>query len=83
MPYGTSQKCSKCNMIVKKTLAIRTHRCHNCGLKVDRDYNASLNIKQLGLTSLLQVLKEVTPVEIEQIQNSFRVLQARSLKQDK
>jgi putative transposase len=45
----TSQKCSKCGIMVLKTLADRTHLCPNCGLKMDRDINASVNIRTLGL----------------------------------
>jgi putative transposase len=45
----TSQKCSQCGMIVPKTLADRTYLCPNCGLEMDRDLNASLNIRTLGL----------------------------------
>ncbi len=45
----TSQKCSQCGIIVPKTLADRIHLCPNCGLEMDRDLNASLNIRTLGL----------------------------------
>ena len=45
----TSQKCSQCGIIVPKTLADRVHLCPNCGLEMDRDVNASLNILTLGL----------------------------------
>ncbi|DBA35185.1 TPA_asm: transposase [Caudoviricetes sp. vir525] len=45
----TSQKCSQCGIIVPKTLADRVHLCPNCGLEMDRDINASLNIRTLGL----------------------------------
>ena len=45
----TSQKCSQCGIIVPKTLAERVHRCPNCRLEMDRDINASLNIRTLGL----------------------------------
>ena len=45
----TSQKCSQCGIMVPKTLADRIHRCPNCGLEMDRDINASLNIRTLGL----------------------------------
>jgi len=45
----TSQKCSQCGIIVPKMLAERVHRCPNCGLEMDRDINASLNIRTLGL----------------------------------
>jgi putative transposase len=45
----TSQKCSQCGIMVPKTLADRVHSCPNCGLEMDRDINASLNILTLGL----------------------------------
>ena len=45
----TSQNCSKCGLRVPKTLADRVHLCPNCGLELDRDINASLNIVTLGL----------------------------------
>lgn len=60
---GTSQTCSACGKIVKKTLAIRTHRCPFCGIILDRDHNAAKNIKQKGMDSLPTVHREVTPVE--------------------
>lgn len=63
-PEHTSINCSRCDEPVPKTLAIRTHRCHKCGLIIDRDYNASLNIKQKGLKNLPKGLGKVTPVEI-------------------
>ena len=47
-PRGTSQKCSQCGKTVKKTLAERTHKCPYCGLVMDRDLNASLNICMAG-----------------------------------
>ena len=43
-PKYTSQKCSQCGEIVKKSLSIRTHQCNNCGLVLDRDENAAINI---------------------------------------
>ena len=50
-PYGTSQKCSGCGAVVKKSLAERVHSC-SCGLTIDRDHNAGINIKQLALYGL-------------------------------
>jgi putative transposase len=41
---GTSQMCSQCGAKVKKSLAVRTHRCPGCGLVIDRDVNAAINI---------------------------------------
>jgi putative transposase len=47
-PRGTSQMCSGCGELVPKTLSVRTHSCPHCGLVVDRDINAAINIKQAG-----------------------------------
>jgi putative transposase len=46
-PKNTSQNCYKCQAIVKKSLGERNHNC-KCGVNIDRDYNAALNIYQLG-----------------------------------
>lgn len=43
-PRNTSQRCSDCGELVPKSLAVRTHSCPHCGLVIDRDWNASLNI---------------------------------------
>jgi len=51
-PYNTSQMCSGCSEIVKKDLSERTHNCPSCGLIIDRDHNAAINILRLGLQSL-------------------------------
>jgi len=48
-PRNTSQKCSGCGERVQKSLAVRTHACPSCGLAIDRDYNASLNILRAGM----------------------------------
>ena len=39
----------------KKTLAERVHACTCCGLTLDRDHNAAINILRLGLQSLGRV----------------------------
>ena len=51
-PRNTSQMCSRCGMIVAKTLSDRVHSCPHCGLEMDRDQNAAVNILRLGLQSL-------------------------------
>ena len=50
-PRYTSQMCSRCGTLVKKDLSVRTHECPNCGLVMDRDENAAINILRLGLQS--------------------------------
>jgi putative transposase len=46
-PRMTSQKCSDCGAIVKKSLSTRTHKC-SCGCELQRDVNAAINILNLG-----------------------------------
>ncbi len=48
-PQYTSQECSNCGSIVKKTLSVRTHIC-SCGCVLDRDENAAINILQRANT---------------------------------
>ncbi|MBI2079433.1 IS200/IS605 family element transposase accessory protein TnpB [Candidatus Micrarchaeota archaeon] len=43
-PKNTSKECSSCGNIVQKSLFERIHNCKNCGLSIDRDLNASINI---------------------------------------
>jgi len=50
-PRNTSKMCSRCGQIVEKKLSDRVHHC-SCGLVLDRDHNASLNILRLGMESL-------------------------------
>ena len=72
-PNYTSQKCSNCGAIVKKSLSTRTHICkYKCEL--DRDHNAAINILELALAtvghtgnSILNMVKacgEDTPIII-------------------
>jgi putative transposase len=67
---NTTVGCCRCGNLVPKTLTIRTHRCDVCGLVLDRDHNAAINILKKGLDifniKLPQELREVTPVEISQ-----------------
>jgi len=42
----TSQKCSRCGHHHKMPLSIRIYRCSNCGLVIDRDHNAAINVKE-------------------------------------
>jgi putative transposase len=47
-PAYTSQICSVCGKTVKKDLKMRRHVC-GCGLNIDRDFNAAVNILKAGL----------------------------------
>ena len=41
--------CYNCGEAVKKSLSQRTYKCSQCGHIQDRDWNAALNILELGL----------------------------------
>ena len=49
--YASSQICSRCknkeNMM--KDIRVREYKCSKCGLEIERDYNASINILNEGL----------------------------------
>jgi len=51
-PSNTSKICSGCGQIVLKSLSERVHKCPFCGLTLDRDHNAAINILRLGLQSV-------------------------------
>jgi putative transposase len=52
-PQFTSQECSACGALVKKSLSVRTHICTSCGVVLDRDHNAALNILAKALERTL------------------------------
>jgi len=52
-PAGTSQICSSCGNSVQKELSVRVHSCPFCGLVLDRDHNAAINIlSTVGTTGI-------------------------------
>lgn len=62
-PRFTSQDCSACGTRVKKSLSVRTHICTGCGVVLDRDHNAALNIVQKALSTVGQT-GTGTPVSV-------------------
>jgi putative transposase len=51
-PHNTSQNCSNCGKVVKKSLSQRTHMCSHCGFILDRDWNAAINILEIALRTV-------------------------------
>jgi putative transposase len=48
--YPSSKTCSCCGAVKENlSLADRTYHCEHCGAVVDRDYNASINIRNEGV----------------------------------
>ena len=47
--YPSSKKCSCCGEIKKDLrLSDRIYRCEHCGASINRDYNASINLREYG-----------------------------------
>ena len=47
--YASSKICSNCgNKKHKLSLSERVYKCECCGIEIDRDYNASVNLKNLA-----------------------------------
>ena len=51
--YASSQICSNCGRKHKMPLDVRRYQCE-CGLNIDRDLNAAINIKREGLRVLFE-----------------------------
>ena len=51
-PEGTTKRCTQCGCSTEKSLWVREHSCPSCGFEADRDYNAAIEIKRLGLQEL-------------------------------
>jgi len=66
-PRGTSQRCSGCGEKVPKSLSQRVHECPHCGLVIDRDENAGLNIRTLGLSVVRELLEGESHPEIQEV----------------
>lgn len=48
--FPSSKTCSNCgSQKAELSLAVRVYKCESCSIEIDRDLNASLNIKQEGL----------------------------------
>ena len=48
-PRNTTKACSGCGAIVPKERGCKIHDCPHCGLVMDRDHNAAVNIKNRAL----------------------------------
>jgi putative transposase len=50
-PKNTSKMCSNCkNIDTEQTLSDRIYNCKCCNFQLDRDHNAAINIKKLGMS---------------------------------
>lgn len=86
--FPSSKTCSGCG-VIKDTLSLgeRVFMCDACGLSLDRDENAALNLrtfvlKELGIVLLPEGLREVTPDREEGSGPSTTGVKPASLKQE-
>ena len=59
---GTSQYCI-CGNKVKKSLAVRIHKCNKCGIKIDRDVMSAKLIKAIAFENYKINIQQVKKVE--------------------
>lgn len=50
--FPSTKQCSSCGEKQDIPLSVRTYNCPSCGLNIDRDLNAALNLKQYGIKEL-------------------------------
>ena len=60
-PRNTSKTCSECKHVQDMPLSKRTFKCEKCGLILDRDVNAAINIDTVGLTEIQACGDRVRP----------------------
>lgn len=54
--YPSSKTCSRCGHIQDMPLEKRIYHCGGCGFRIDRDLNASINIKNEALRTYLNTV---------------------------
>ena len=50
--YPSSKTCSKCGHVQEMPLSVRTYECPVCGMSIDRDLNAAINIRDKVIRKL-------------------------------
>lgn len=81
---ASSKTCSCCGWHnADLTLTDRVFVCKECGLIIDRDLNASINIKSIGLKNILFDKQEFTLGEIGSSLNPEMDLRCLSMNQEK
>jgi len=63
--YPSSKLCSHCGALKENlTLSDRVYSCDKCGARLDRDYNASLNLLSQLKKHIGEVHPEFTPADL-------------------
>ncbi len=82
--YPSSKTCSNCGKVKEiLTLDDRVYDCDACGVKVDRDLNAAINLKSLAVSSTVEARKSLKARgEVVSHQGCVSNLDAASSKQE-
>ena len=74
--FPSSQICSCCGNVLqgkdKLKLSQRVYHCHECGNKIDRDYNAAVNLKLYGMRFIGQVKEGMNSLHVHLITQEIR-----------
>lgn len=71
--FPSTKMCSSCgNVKNEMPLSKRIYECDECGLIIDRDYNASLNLKNDCLNQIGKVIPEFTPTDLTALELDFK-----------
>lgn len=70
--YPSSKTCSNCGWKKEDlTLSDRIFKCEKCGIEIDRDLNAALNVERVGVDILYNRIQRdevANPVEVSKIE---------------
>lgn len=82
--YCPSSKTCHCCGYKKEflTLSERIFQCENCGITIDRDYNASLNLKRYAINNIGLVQAEFTPEDLTALQSDLAINRIATSKVD-
>ncbi|WP_281072368.1 transposase, partial [Succinivibrio dextrinosolvens] len=71
--YASSKTCSKCGALKKDlTLRDRVYECPECGLTIDRDLNAAINLRQ-QIKNVGEAISELMPVELTALLSDLEI----------
>jgi putative transposase len=77
--FPSSKMCSRCGYRKKKlSLSEREYHCEECGLRIDRDLNAALNLVAVSLPETQNACGE----EVRLLADSENLQRATSMKQE-
>lgn len=82
--YPSSKICSQCGSIKQDLkLSERIYKCKDCGVSLDRDYNASLNLLEYAKQKIGLVQAEFTPLDLTALLEDLAINHLATSKDEK